>query len=275
MSAAKIMIAAGTLGSIDLLLRCRDHYRSLPKLSPSIGSEVRTNSESILGVRVPGSKQSFSEGMAITSIVHPNSYTKIEAVRYPRGSDALGVLISPLVSGKTAAMRILATLWEYLRHPLKTIRTQWPPGMASHTIILLVMQSIDSKISLRSKRSWFGLRRMTTGAAQDQAPPVMIAEGVVFAKKLAGLVQGVAKGSKLDLMNSSVTAHILGGCPMGTDKTLAAIDGNHEVYGYPGIYVVGAASIPANLGVNPSLTITAMAERAMSKISPKAGTSKD
>lgn len=270
MRASNIIIAAGTLGTMKLLFKCRDQYKTLPLISRWLGNEVRTNSESILGVRMNHPVEDYSKGLAITSLVHPNDHTKIEAVRYPKGSDSLGILVNPLVAGKTLLSRFLETMMHYLIHPIQTVKTQWPVGFATKTVILLVMQTLDSKISMTLKKSFFGRTRLVTAKPDHEPPPVMIPEGVAFARKFAELNNGIAKGSKLDLLNSSVTAHILGGCPMGMDPEKSVIDCDHRLFNYPGIYVVGGSSIPANLGVNPSLTITAMAERAMAKIKPKA-----
>ena len=269
LKASKVILAAGTLGTIKLLFKCRDVYKTLPKIAKTLGQDVRTNSESILGVRLRDPKHDYSKGLAISSLVHPNAHTKIEAVRYPRGSDSLGILVNPLVSGKNLLSRLFQTISQYILHPLKTIKTQYPRGFATNTVILLVMQTLDNKITMKWGRRLFGLRGLATEKPAGDAPPVMIPEGVAFAQKFAELHDGIAKGSKLDLLNSSVTAHILGGCPMGEDPEQAVIDCNHEVHHYSGIYVVGGAAIPANLGVNPSLTITAMAERAMAKIKHK------
>lgn len=272
MLATHVIVAAGTLGTLKLLFKCRDYHKSLNKISHLLGTQVRTNSESILGVRVHNAQKDLggdlSEGLAISSAVHPNTHTKIEAVRYPKGSDALGTLASPLVGGRTLFSRTLATITEYLKSPLKTIKTQWPIGFSTNTMILLVMQTLDSSIRLIHKKSLFGRSRITTGIGKGESstPPVMIKEGVEFAQKLGDLVKGVPKGSKLDLMNASVTAHILGGCPMGATDQTGVIDSEHRLHHYPGIFILGGASIPANLGVNPSLTITAMAERALAKI---------
>jgi cholesterol oxidase len=267
--ASQVVIAAGTLGTMKLLFRCRDLYKTLPKISSKLGHDVRTNSESILGVRMIDSTQDYSEGLAITSLVHPNAHTKIEACRYPKGSDALGILVSPLVSGKKISSRLIETLLQYLLHPIQTLRTQWPSGFAKNSVILLVMQTLDNKINMHLKKGLFGLYRLVTETPKEEAPPVMIPEGVTFAEKFAQMHGGIPKGSKLDLLNSSVTAHVLGGCPMGENPDEHVIDCNHQVHHYPGLIVVGGSSIPANLGVNPSLTITAMAERAIEKIKAK------
>jgi cholesterol oxidase len=262
-TARHVVLAAGVLGTLKLLLDCRDGAKTLPKLSPTLGRDVRTNSESIIGVRIPGGPD-FSRGLAITAGVHPDGRTKIEAVRYPRGSDLMALLSVPLVSGRSLLARTARLVLETARHPLRVLRGLWPLRFARETIILLVMQTLDSRLSFVWRR-----RRIATERSLGSAPPVHVDAGNRFARALADATGGTAGGSIADVLGMSVTAHVLGGCPMGRDAGEAVIDERHEVFGHPGLFVVGGAAVPANLGVNPSLTITAMAERAMSKIPVK------
>ena len=264
-TAKRVIVAAGVLGTLRLLFRCRDDLRTLPNLSPALGREVRTNSESLLGVRFPGPNADITPGLAIAAAVHPDPDTKIEAVRYPPGSDALSTLSTVLVEGATVPARLLSWLGYAVRHPLKFIAGHIPFGVVKRTLIILVMQSVDNKLQFSWKRS--PLRLMTKGLTANiptnQPPPLDLPQGVTFVRKLAERVGGEPIGSIPGLIGKSATAHILGGCPMGRDRDTSVINSQHEVHGYPGLFVLGGAAIPANLGVNPSLTITAMAERAM------------
>lgn len=267
-----VIFASGVLGTLKLLLKCRDEAKTLPNLSPALGTEVRTNSESIIGVRRLGLKRSFSDGVAIAAGVNPNEYTKIEAVRYSKGSDAMGLMSMPLAEGATYLARLWSLLKGIVTEPVNFVRYLWPKDFATETVILLVMQSLDSKMRLGWKRRLVNpfRRGLVADFGSAGRPPVHLKEGNEFAKKMADLCGGRAGGSVADVLGMSFTAHVLGGCPMSRDAATGVIDHAHQVHGYPGLYVVGGASVPANLGVNPSLTITAMAERAMALIPAKA-----
>lgn len=278
LTAQGVVLAAGVLGTLKLLLKCRDEARTLPKISATLGSEVRTNSESIIGVRGPSRGEDYSQGVAIAAGVSPNAVTKIEAVRYPRGSDAIGLLSIPLLESPTLFGKLVEFAGILIRHPLRTVRTLWPKNFARETILLLVMQTVESKLRFVWRRRAFALFRRTLtpqfarpgGGETTQSPPVHVPEGNAFAKAMAAEIGGEPGGSVADLLGMSVTAHVLGGCPMGADASVGVIGADHQVHNYPGLYVVGGAAVPANLGVNPSLTITAMAERAMSLVPAKA-----
>jgi cholesterol oxidase len=273
-TAKKVVLAAGVLGTMKLLLKCRDETRTLPNISPTLGSEVRTNSESLIGVRSHGTSENYSRGIAIASGVNPNEHTKIEAVRYPLGSDAMSLLSWPLLYKKAIISRMFEAVVYSLKNPVLMLRNLLFYKFAKETIILLVMQSLDSKMKFRWRRKFPFLSKSLTADFSEGRPPVHIAEGNVMAEQLAKEIDGSAGGSIPDMFNTSVTAHILGGCPMGVSEEDGVLDQNHQVFNYPGMFVVGGAAIPANLGVNPSLTITAMAERAMERI-PAAITRED
>ncbi len=272
-TAANVVFAGGVLGTMKLLLRCRDEAKTLPGLSPVLGDEVRTNSESIIGVRFAGkARPDYSRGIAIAAGVNPDQDTKIEAVRYSRGSNAMALLSMPLIKAKTPLGRIAELAAYLVRHPVRFLRALNPVGFATDTVILLVMQSLDSKLKFAWKRRWLtGFRKSLDAEYPNGArPPRHIEAGNRFAEEMAAAHGGQAGGSIADVLGMSVTAHILGGCPMGAGAADGVIDGDHRVFNYPGLFVVGGAAVPANLGVNPSLTITAMAERAMSKVAAKA-----
>ena len=271
--ARNVVLSAGVLGTLDLLFRCRDITRSLPNLSPRLGDLVRTNSEALLGVLNRDRAANFSEGIAITSIFQADANTNIEPVRYPAGSSLMLFLTAaPLIeAGSNILARIFKTLWAAIRHPLDFINARFIPPTARRTTILLVMQTKDNLMRLRLGRGLFTLFRRGLICLRDAEKPidaeVDIAHRVAhaFAHKTNGIAMGALNES---LLNIPTTAHILGGCPIGRDAEHGVVDLDFQVHNYPGLYVVDGSIMPANPGVNPSLTITALAEYAMSRIAP-------
>lgn len=273
--ARHVVFAAGALGTMRLLFRCRDVTRSLSNLSPRLGDMVRTNGEELLGsVRRP-SQLDYSQGIAITSIFHADAVTAIEPVRYPKGSGLMKFLAGPLLeSGRWFPVRFLKMLAHVSRHPLDFLHAQVRPGWAERATILLVMQTEDRRIRMRLGRSLFTLfqRNLVSKLEEGQAIPGKVDLGHRVARAFAQKTNGVAAGSIVEaLLNIPMTAHLLGGCPMGRDAQSGVVDVKCQVYGYPGLYVVDGSIVPANPGINPSLTITALAEYAMSQIPPKEG----
>ena len=268
-----VVVAAGSLGTQDLLLRMRDGGH-LPRLSARLGHDVRTNAESLIGVRYPGSSVDLSRGIAIGSGIHlDGGKTHIEATRYPRGADAMGLLLTVMVRGGGHWRRLgawLGTLaWNLLRHPLRTLRTLQPFGFARETIIFLCMQTLDSTLRMRLARRWywpFRKRLVTEGAKV----PTCIPEANAFAVASAKLTGGVA-GTTLSeiLFDTPMTAHCMGGAVMGADAGQGVCDSRCRVFGYQNLYVCDGSVLSSNLGVNPSLTITALAEHAMSGVPAK------
>ena len=271
--ARNVIFAAGVLGTLRLLLTLRDVRKSLPRLSPRLGENVRTNSEALLGVTARHDRVNYSEGIAISSIFNADEVTRIEPVRYPEGSDLMRILAAPLISqDRPVLLRLLLSLWEWLRHPVDALRAYVLPGWARRSTILLVMQHVDNRMHLRLGRSLFTLWRRGLVAAPDHERPVQarIEVGHEIARELARLVDGFPAGSVGEnLLNLPTTAHILGGCPIGRTAEEGVVDEQFRVHNYPGLYVVDGSIMPGNPGVNPSLTITALAEYAMSKIPPK------
>lgn len=268
----QVIFAGGVLGTLKLLFRCRDQIKSLPNLSHKLGEQVRTNGESILGVRKADRTTNFSRGVAIAAGFNPSPHTKIEAVRYPQGSDAMAFLIMPLLMAKTRTLRFFEFTKKFLLNPWRIIRQKWPTGFARETIILLVMQTLDSqcRFVFRRRLSHLFRKSIVPDFTHSGRPPVKIPEGDACAQIISKQIGGDPGGTIIDALGMSFTAHILGGCPMGQSSEEGVINSDHQVFNYPGLYVVAGAAIPANLGVNPSLTITAMAELAMSKIPNRA-----
>ena len=264
--ADQVVLSAGALGTQRLLHAMRD-TGVLPALSGRLGALTRTNSEALLGAqtaRVPA--QPFSRGVAITSSFHPDADTHIEPVRYGPGSNAMGLLSTLLVDGGGRVPRPVRFLGQAVRHPVLLARSLSARRWSERTIIALVMQSVDNSLTVRRTRSG----RLTTGPGHGPANPTWIPVGHEAVRRIADRIGGFPGGSIGDIFDIPMTAHILGGAVIGDSPQTGVIDPYHRVYGYPGLHVVDGSAIPANLGVNPSLTITAMAERAMA-LWPQAG----
>ncbi|MEW5938747.1 MAG: GMC family oxidoreductase [Chloroflexota bacterium] len=270
--ARNVVVSAGTIGTLELLFRCRDVTQSLSRISQTLGNRVRTNSENILGVIARGDEVNYSEGVAITSIFSADEVTRVEPVRYSEGSSFIRVLTAPLIEGaKSVPARILKTLWEIIRHPIDYLRDKFFVNWARRITILLVMQTEENLTRLRLGRSFFTFGRkglVIRPEKEHTAEELKLANVVTnsFAKKVNGSPHAAFTDS---LFNFPTTAHLMGGVPFGRDDSEGVIDLNYEVFNYPGLFVVDGSVMPANPGVNPSLTITALAEYAMSKIEKK------
>lgn len=262
--AGQVVFAAGALGTQRLLHGMRTSG-GLSAFSPRLGELTRTNSEAILGASVPrprarAERLDFTEGVAITSSFHPDPQTHVEPVRYGRGSNAMGLLQSLLVDGgPRRARRWLASL---ARQPAAALRMLSVRGWSERTVIALVMQSVDNSLTTHLRRGPFG-RRLATGPGHGAPNPTWIPTGNQAARLLAEEIGGIPGGALTEPFNVPVTAHILGGAVIGSSPADGVIDAYHRVFGHPGLHVVDGAAVSANLGVNPSLTITAQAERAM------------
>ena len=273
--AKRVILSGGVLGTVRLLLRCKHQTRSLPRLSDRLGYSVRTNSETLVGVSEPGAPpdRDYSRGVAISSSIHPNEVTHIEPCRYPAGSSFMRLLGVPMTDSTSPLLRPLVLLWTIVRHPLVFLKLLFSRRWAQSTVILLVMQTLDNKMRFALGRNLLTAftRGMGTRRDRDAAPiPVYFPEAQEVARRMARKVNGIPQNTVNEvLFNVPTTAHILGGCPIGASAETGVIDGRHEVFGYRGLYVCDGSAIPANLGVNPSLTITAMSERAMSFIPAK------
>ena len=259
--ADQIIFSAGALGTTRLLLELKE--RSLPNLSDKVGWSVRTNSEALLGASAKRLGTDYSSGVAITSSIHPEPETHIEPVRYPPGSNAMGLLATILVDGGGRLPRQLRFLGEVLRHPVTFARSLSVRRWSERSVILLVMQSLDNRMRLSLRKGRLGKRLRSH--QDDEAPnPSYIPIANEAARVAAQAVDGFASSAANEvLLDVPTTAHIIGGSPMGETESDGVIDAYHRVHGHDGLHVVDGSAIPANLGVNPALTITAMAERAM------------
>ncbi|HEY0696361.1 MAG TPA: GMC family oxidoreductase [Micromonospora sp.] len=264
--ADQVVLAAGALGTQRLLHRMRA-AGALPHLSPRLGALTRTNSEAVLGASVPPATRrargyDFTEGVAITSSFHPDPQTHIEPVRYGRGSNAMGLLQAMLVDGGPHRVRRwLATM---ARHPLVSLRMLSVRDWSRRTVIALVMQSADNSLTTAWRRGRLGRHRLTATQGHGAPTPTWLPVGNEAVRLLADEIGGVPGGSVTEPFNVPVTAHLLGGAVIGASPEQGVIDPYHRVFGHPGLHVLDGAAVSANLGVNPSLTITAQAERAMS-----------
>ncbi|MCY1141011.1 GMC family oxidoreductase [Actinoplanes sp. Pm04-4] len=263
-TAGQVVFAAGALGTQRLLHRLRDRGR-LPNLSPRLGELSRTNSESILGARTRRRDTDYSRGIAITSSIHVDADTHVEPVRYGRGSNLLALLSTVLIDDTAGRNRLAAGLRELIRDRRNLRLLAWPRHWSEQTVVLLAMQSLDNSITVHRKR---GRLRTRQGIGAPNPDWVPAAHDV--ARRAAEQVDGVPLGAITELAGRPVTGHFLGGCAIGTTPDEGVIDPYHRVFGHPGLHVVDGSAVAANLGVNPSLTITAMAERALS-LWPNAG----
>ncbi|MGV0834257.1 GMC oxidoreductase [Mycolicibacterium thermoresistibile] len=268
-TATHLVLAAGTWGTQRLLFKVRDAGK-LPNLSERLGVLTRTNSESIVGA---GKYQvtddlDLTHGVAITSSIHPTPDTHIEPVRYGKGSNAMGLLQTLMTDGPGPEGTDMPR-WKQLFHnaaqdPRGTLRLLNVRRWSERTLIALVMQHLDNSITTFTKRGPFGIRRYSSRQGHGQPNPTWIPVGNEVTRRIAEKIDGVAGGTWGELFNIPLTAHFLGGAAIGDSPEHGVIDPYHRVYGYPTLYVTDGAAISANLGVNPSLSITAQAERAAS-----------
>lgn len=267
--ARQVVVAAGTYGTQTLLHTMKDRGL-LPRISSRLGELTRTNSEGLVGAQTSdrryrkkhGSKADFTRGVAITSSIHPDENTHIEPVRYGKGSNAMGGLTILQVPYSTH--RVLGWLGSMARHPALAMRSLSNRRWSERTIIGLVMQSLDNSLTAYRKPGGIGKGLLTARQGHGAPNPTQIAEATRGATLLAEEINGFAGSNIGELMGTPLTAHFLGGCPIGASAEDGVIDAYHRLYGHPGISVVDGSAVSANLGVNPSLTITAQAERAMS-----------
>jgi cholesterol oxidase len=270
--AKNVVLSGGVLGTLPLLMRCKQEGW-LPNLSPRLGDRVLTNSEALLGVRARRDGPTLGGGIAISAGADVDDKTHISVVRYNPGSDLLGMLSTLLTDGEGGPWRRrLRWLWQMLRHPIQALKNLNPVGWAKETAILLVMQPVDNYLRLRwGRRFWWPFSRtLRTETQTDQPVPIYFPIAHDIARRMGKNLDAMPQSCNLEVMlNVSTTAHILGGCPMGTSQDNGVIDEHCRVFGYDGLYVIDGSAIPANLGVNPSLTITALAEHAMAAVPGK------
>jgi cholesterol oxidase len=272
--ARNVVVSAGALGTNELLLHCRDETHSLPQLSPHLGTKVRSNSEALMGVTARKADVDYSQGISITSHFWVDDVTSVEPVRYSHGSSMMRNLAVPLVDLSGSVTRRVGRFILYaLQRPMDFLKARILPDWARDSTIILVMQTVENRMHFKLGRSIWTLFRKKLVSDRDRTLPIpaVIDAGRAVVERFAEKVNGIPQSTIHEvLLDKPSTAHILGGCGIGQDETTGVVDANHQAFNYPGLYVVDGSVIPANLGVNPSLTITAMAERAMSHIPVKA-----
>jgi cholesterol oxidase len=258
-TARDVILAAGALGTQRLLHDMRD-TGVLPRLSPRLGYWTRTNSEALVGAQTAAvPSPPYSQGVAITSSFHPDSRTHIEPVRYGPGSNAMGLLTTLLVDGGGRLPRPVKFLGQAIRHPYVLLRSLSVRNWSERTIIALVMQTVDNSLTVRrTKRG-----RLTTNPGDGESNPRWIPVAHDVVRRIAERIGGYPGGSIGDVFNIPATAHILGGATIGDSERNGVVDAYHRVFGYAGLHVIDGSAVPANLGVNPALTIAALAERAV------------
>ncbi|HEV3364981.1 MAG TPA: GMC oxidoreductase, partial [Acidimicrobiia bacterium] len=273
--ARQVVLAAGTYGTQTLLHRMKAGGQ-LPHISDRLGGLTRTNSEALVGAQTDdrryrkahgAPKADFTRGVAITSSIHPDENTHIEPVRYGRGSNSMGslsILQVPYAGNDSGTSRVLGFLAHAAKHPLLVLRSLSNRRWSERTIIGLVMQSLDNSLTTYLKPDGVGKGLLTARQGHGSPNPKQIKAASEGALAIAAEINGFAGSNVGELMGTPLTAHFLGGCPIGDSRETGVIDPYHRLYGHPGISVVDGAAVSANLGVNPSLTITAQAERAMS-----------
>ncbi|UJA21671.1 GMC family oxidoreductase [Thermoleophilia bacterium SCSIO 60948] len=266
-TARGVVVAAGALGTNTLLRRCKDRG-ALPRLSDRLGYLVRTNSEAISAVTRKDDRVDFSDSIAISSSIHPDADTHIENVTYGRGADSMSLLFTLLTPNGSALTRPLKAVAGALRHPLTFARITWPRAWSRRTVILLTMQTLDNSMRLVPKRNLLGLGpRLQTREDPDKPNPRFIDAANGATKRAAEKLDGIPQSGITEaLLNVPTTAHIMGGAVIGASRENGVIDARQRVFGYENLLVCDGSAVPANIGVNPSLTITALAEHAMSHI---------
>lgn len=274
--ARRVILAAGCIGTMKLLLRCKYVTKSLPNLSNHLGKQVRTNSEAITGVmeRDLDAPRDHSRGIAITSHFMPDEVTTIEPVRYGRGSDFIRLLVMPAGDGYRVLTRVFSSLKTLMRNPKDILTFFKPVDWTKSSFLLLVMQHLDNRLNFSIGRSLFTGFRMglNTTPAQGTMPPAYIPIANDVTRAVAEKLNAIPMNGSPDvLFNLATTAHLIGGACISASPETGVINTKHEVFGYPGLMICDGSVIPANLGVNPSHTIIALTERAMSFIPPKNG----
>ncbi len=264
-----LVMSGGVLGTMELLLRQKYELDTLPHLSHKLGFNLRTNSESLCGVLSRDRK--LNHGVAITSIFNPDEHTHIEIVKYPDRSDSMFRLATFATGPGEPLARTVKLIGNILSSPFTYIKANLKLNIARNSIILLVMQTLDNSMKMVWKKGRLGGKMAMDNSGQNRVP-AYIESGQQVMHRYAGKVNGIAMNAITEIIfNMSTTAHILGGCPMGKTKDEGVVNENFQAFGYPNMHILDGSIIPCNLGVNPSLTITALSEYAMDQIPLKEG----
>jgi cholesterol oxidase len=259
-----IVFSAGVLGTLNLLFKQKYKYKTLSNLSDVLGKNLRTNSESLCGVG--GAKEKLNHGIAISSIIHPDDHTHVEICKYPDGSGLLSRLAVMAAGDGPPPVRILKSFFNTVLHPVAFFKLLFDFSFAKNSVYLLIMQSLDNAMSMIYKKGLFGWQMRMKNTTANRVPSyIPIGQKVLY--EYAKEVGGVPLNAVTEVtMNLSSTAHILGGCAMGETSAQGMVNEKFAVFNYPRMLILDGSIIPCNLGVNPSLTITALAEYAMNEI---------
>lgn len=270
-TADKIVFAGGVMGTVPLLLSMRDEADGLPNLSPRLGDFVRTNNEALVGIVVPDSPHDFTKGVAIGSILHTDEDSHFEPIHYGRGSGFFRLLAMPHTAAPTRRARLVKIVKTLAKNPRRWAKALFAPGMSTKALTVVFMQTLDSTLSLRLKKKEGKEPKLVTHLDDPNEAPTPFIEGAEkLIKHFTEKVGGVPVTMATEFISAvPTTAHILGGCCMGTDAETGVIDSQHRVFGHDGLYVIDGSAVSSNPGVNPSLSITALAERAMSLVPPR------
>jgi cholesterol oxidase len=275
-TAGSVVFAGGVLGTVPLLLELKQSPHGLPALSGQLGRFVRTNSEALIGVTTRRRDLDLSKGIAIGSILETDAHSHLEPVRYPAGSGFFRLLGAPAVTGASFLVRLWRLLVELVLHPLQALRAYCVADWAKSTMILLYMRTLEGHLTLRRGRgpSTFFRKGVLSTLESGPAPTANLPEANALARRVAEVIDGKPMTLLTEALGGiPTTAHILGGACMGDSPETGVIDHRHRVFGYEGLYVIDGSAVSANPGVNPSLTIAALAERAMGFVPEKgAGT---
>jgi len=256
-----VIFSGGVLGTIKLLLKLKT--KSLPLLSDKLGADIRTNNETLISVSSLDETKNLSKGVAIGSLLHTDDNSHLEIVRYSEGSGFWKLLHLPLSTGKNALARMANMTQQIVKYPLSYFKIYWVNSWSKSTTVLLFMQSIDS--TLKFKNNFFG--GMSSTIDTGLKPSAYIPESMALTERYSKIINGKATSFVLEsVAGIPSTAHVLGGAVMGEDRYEGVIDKNNEVFGYQNMLIIDGSMISANPGVNPSLSITAIAERAMDQI---------
>ena len=272
LTARNVILAAGVLGTLELLFRCRDVLKTLPAVSQQLGKVVRTNSEAIVGIVARDPAADLTGGTTISSDFRPDEHTHITQNRFPAGYTFMKWQSGPLVDDPNPTRRALKTLAAFVAHPRRSTLSWRARNWYKRVSVLTVMQALDNRLAFRYGRGLtsLGAKRLQSAAIPGKGAPTYLPVANATAREFARQADGEPLNVLLESLASlSFTAHILGGCHMGRSDADGVINSAHQVFGCPGLYVVDGSAVSANVGVNPSLTITALAERCMSLIPPK------
>ena len=269
-SASKVIVSGGVMGSVKLLMNCKKSG-SLPNLSDQLGNFIRSNSEAIIGVKVPKADERLTRGVAISAGFHPDDDTHIETFRFGKGQNMMGMLTTDM-PGMDVKAGVVSWIINFVKHPIRNISHLLPRKWSEKAVFLLVMQPIDNYLKFVYEKKWWKFGSSSINTMNSSKTPIVgrIPIGEKVAEDIAKNIGGSCTTTYMSsILNIPTTAHILGGARIAKDKGGGVVNDNLEVFGYSGLYVIDGSSIPSNLGVNPSLTITALAEYAMEKFPGK------